>query len=93
MILETQYIRTIQVVIIIIIIHIRAIQIVVKPSMRLGLDKPICVCLRNARHNDFRDSIHKSNSSSSETFNKTWFRQTHMCLSKKCKTMILETQY
>lgn len=34
--------------------------------MRLGLAKPICICLRDARDNDFIDSLYKSNSSSSE---------------------------
>lgn len=29
----------------------------VKLLTRLGLDKPICVCLRDARHNNFQDSL------------------------------------
>ena len=28
-----------------------------KPLTRLGLDKPICICLRDARHNKFQYSI------------------------------------
>ena len=35
------------------ILHIRAIQVAAKPLTRLGLDKPICICLRDARHNQF----------------------------------------
>ena len=36
------------------ILHIGAIQVVAKPLTRLGLDKPICICLRDAR---FQDSL------------------------------------
>ena len=39
------------------ILHIGAIQIAAKPLTRLGLDKPICICLRDARHNQFQDSL------------------------------------
>ena len=39
------------------ILHIGAIQVAAKPLTRLGLDKPICVCLRDARHNQFQDSL------------------------------------
>ena len=39
------------------ILHIRAIQVAAKPLTRLGLDKPICICLRDARHNQFQDSL------------------------------------
>ena len=39
------------------ILHIRAIQLVVKPLTRIGLNKPICVCLRDARYNNFDDSL------------------------------------
>ena len=39
------------------ILHIGAIQVVAKPLTRLGLDKPICICLRDARHNQFQDSL------------------------------------
>ena len=39
------------------ILHIGAIQVAAKPLTRLGLDKPICICLRNARHNQFKDSL------------------------------------
>ena len=39
------------------ILHIGAIQVAVKPLTRLGLDKPICICLRDARHNQFQDSL------------------------------------
>ena len=39
------------------IIHIGAIQVAVKPLTRLGLYKPICICLRDARHNQFQDSL------------------------------------
>ena len=35
------------------ILHIGAIQ-VAKPLTRLGLDKPICICLRDVRHNQFK---------------------------------------
>ena len=33
------------------ILLIGAIQVAVKPLTRLGLDKPMCICLRDARHN------------------------------------------
>ena len=33
------------------ILHIGAIQVAAKPLTRLGLDKPICICLRDAGHN------------------------------------------
>lgn len=39
------------------ILHIRAVQVATKLLTRLGLDKPICVCLRDARHNNFQDSL------------------------------------
>ena len=39
------------------ILHIGAIQEAAKPLTRLGLDKPICICLRDARHNQFQDSL------------------------------------
>ena len=39
------------------ILHIGAIQMAAKPLTRLGLDKPICICLRDARHNQFQDSL------------------------------------
>ena len=39
------------------ILHIGAIQVAAKPLTRLGLDKPICICLRDARHNQFQDSL------------------------------------
>ena len=35
------------------ILHIGAIQVAAKPLTRLGLHKPICICLRDARHNQF----------------------------------------
>ena len=37
--------------------HIGAIQVAAKPLTRLGLDKPICICLCDARHNQFQDSL------------------------------------
>ena len=39
------------------ILHIGANQVAAKPLTRLGLDKPICICLRDARHNQFQDSV------------------------------------
>ena len=39
------------------ILHIGAIQVAAKPLTKLGLDKPICICLRDARHNQFQDSL------------------------------------
>ena len=39
------------------ILHIGAIQVAAKPLTRLGLDKPICICLRDAKHNQFQDSL------------------------------------
>ena len=39
------------------ILHIGAIQVAIKPLTRIGLNKPICVCLRDARHNNFDDSL------------------------------------
>ena len=39
------------------ILHIRAIQVAVKPLTRIRLNKPICVCLRDVRHNNFDDSL------------------------------------
>ena len=39
------------------ILHIGAIQVATKPLTRLGLDKLICICLRDARHNQFQDSL------------------------------------
>ena len=39
------------------ILHIGAIQVAAKSLTRLGLDKPICICLRDARHNQFQDSL------------------------------------
>ena len=39
------------------ILHIGAIQVAAKPLTRLGLDKLICICLRDARHNQFQDSL------------------------------------
>ena len=39
------------------ILHIGAIQIAGKPLARLGLDKPICIFLRGARHKQFQDSL------------------------------------
>ena len=39
------------------ILHIGAIQVAVKPLTRIGLNKPICVCLRDAQHNNFDDSF------------------------------------
>ena len=38
------------------ILHIGAIQVAAKTLTRLGLDKPICICLRDAKHNQFQDS-------------------------------------
>ena len=39
------------------ILHIGAIEVAVKPLTWIGLNKPICVCLRDARHNNFDDSL------------------------------------
>ena len=39
------------------ILHIGAIQVAAKPLTRLGLDKPICIYLRDVRHNQFQDSL------------------------------------
>ena len=39
------------------ILHIGAIQVATKPLTILGLDKPIYICLRDARHNQFQDSL------------------------------------
>ena len=39
------------------ILHIGAIQVATKLLTRLGLDKPICICLRDARHNQLQDSL------------------------------------
>ena len=39
------------------ILHISAIQVAPKPLPRLGLDKPICICLRDDRLNQFQDSL------------------------------------
>ena len=39
------------------ILHIEAVQVAIKPLTRLGLNKPVCVCLRDARHNNFDDSL------------------------------------
>ena len=39
------------------ILYIGAIQVAAKPLTRLGLDKPICICLRDVRHNQFQDSL------------------------------------
>ena len=39
------------------ILHIGVIQVAAKPLTRLGLDKPICICLKDARHNQFQDSL------------------------------------
>ena len=39
------------------ILHVGAIQVAIKPLTRLGLNKPICACLRDARHNNFDDSL------------------------------------
>ena len=39
------------------IVHIGAIQVAAKSLTSLGLDKPICICLRDARHNQFQDSL------------------------------------
>ena len=39
------------------ILHIGAIQVAVKPLTWIGLNKPICVCLEDARHNNFDDSL------------------------------------
>ena len=39
------------------ILHIGAIQVAAKPMTRLGLDKPVCICLRDTRHNQFQDSL------------------------------------
>lgn len=39
------------------IFHVGAVQVATKLLTKLGLDKPICVCLRNARHNNFQDSL------------------------------------
>ena len=36
---------------------IRLVQVAVKPLTRLGLNKAICICLRDAKHNNIRDSI------------------------------------
>ena len=36
------------------ILHIGVIQVPAKPLTRLGLDKPICICLGDARHNQFQ---------------------------------------
>ena len=39
------------------ILHIGAIQVAIKPLTRIGLNKPVCACLRDARHNNFDDSL------------------------------------
>ena len=39
------------------ILHIGDIQVAAKSLTRLGLDKPICICLPDARHNQFQDSL------------------------------------
>ena len=39
------------------ILHIGAIQVAAKPLTRLGLDKSICIFLRDVRHNQFQDSL------------------------------------
>ena len=39
------------------ILHIGAIQVAAKPLTRLRLEKPICICLQDARHNQFQDSL------------------------------------
>ena len=39
------------------ILHIGAIQVATKPLTMLGLDKPICICLRDERYNKFQDSL------------------------------------
>ena len=39
------------------ILHIGPIQVAVKPLTQIGLNKPICVCLKDARHNNFDDSL------------------------------------
>ena len=39
------------------LLHIGAIQVAAKPLTRLGLDKPIFICLRDERHNQFQDSL------------------------------------
>ena len=39
------------------ILHIGVIQAAAKPLTRLGLDKLICICLRDARHYQFQDSL------------------------------------
>ena len=38
-------------------LHINVIQVVVKPLTRIRLNKPICVFLIDARHNNFDDSL------------------------------------
>ena len=39
------------------ILHIGAIQVAIKPLIRLGLNKSVCVCLKDARHNNFDNRI------------------------------------
>ena len=41
------------------ILHIGTIQVAAKLLTRLGLDKPICICLRDARHNQFLGLMQK----------------------------------
>ena len=38
-------------------LHIRLVQLAIKPLFRLGLDIPVFVCLRDARSTRFTDSI------------------------------------
>ena len=39
------------------ILYIEAIKVTVKPLTWIGLKKPICICLKDARHNNFDDSL------------------------------------
>ena len=39
------------------ILHIGAIQVAIKPLTRIGLNRLVCACLRDARHNNFDGSL------------------------------------
>ena len=38
-------------------IHIGLVQVAIKPLFRLGIDTPVCMILRDARHRDFNNSL------------------------------------
>ena len=38
-------------------IHIGLVQVAIKPLFRLGIDTPVCMILRDARHQDFNNSL------------------------------------